>query len=274
MMKRNNIIKLHILLAIAVMAVFNSRAQVVPPPATPSPVVDYAGVFRTGNERDSLMKLALIDTLKTISRTTGAQLVVVTVSSLDGRDVADYAQELFETWGIGDAKTNSGVLILVKPKTPTSSGKVRIHTGYGTEAILPDAYCLDLINEVMIPKFKQNDYAGAILSASSSIIKVLNGEFDAASYIKEKQKKAALNDWLYGSICCLWPFFLFVWFMWFHRMENGLSLWNDDSYGGSSTLGGSSRRSSRSSGSYSSSSGGGYSYGGGHSGGGGASGSW
>ena len=264
-----------------------ARADVLPRPARPAPVIDAAGLLPE-NVLNSWNA-----TLKDLQDSTGVQVVLVTVNTLDDRDVADYAQELYQKWGIGDKTTNRGVLVLVKPKTESSKGRIRIHTGYGMEADLPDAFCNNIIQDSVIPWFKQNDYISGMGTALRIIDAVARGEFDREGYEKQKaieaeQKKAALleqerqdrhDTGLLGGICCLWPVLLGVWFFWFRRQNNGHSVMSDPSIG-SSHSGGGYHHSSRydnddyDSGSSWSSSSDSYDYGGGSSGGGGASGSW
>lgn len=102
---------------------------------------------------------------------TSAELAVVTVSSLEGESVEDYAYSLFNTWGIGQKDTNNGVLLLIAPQ----EHRTRIEVGYGLEPLLTDAYCGAIINDSMIPYFKQNDFDnGAIQGAQAISSKLLS----------------------------------------------------------------------------------------------------
>ena len=204
------------MLALVVLsATLSLNAGVPPQPKNANELVyDYAHVIDSAN-------LAVInDSLKSLYRYNKSQVVVLTVESLDGMDIADYCQEVFETWGIGDKETNNGVLIVVKPKTETSNGKVRIHTGYGAEGVLPDLLCKKIQTDSMIPAFKENNYGLAILKAVSLITPAMKGEYpqDIKTFLDEKEKERKTNSLiavivygiLYILLCGLIWYFFFM----------------------------------------------------------------
>ena len=86
-----------------------------------------------------------------------AQIAVVTIHSLDGRDVEGYAVDLYKSWGIGNKSTNRGVLILFA----TDDHRYRIEVGYGLEPILPDGKVGGFGREA-VPLLKQGDFSGAV----------------------------------------------------------------------------------------------------------------
>ena len=86
-----------------------------------------------------------------------AQIAVVTIHSLDGRDVEGYAVDLYKSWGIGNKATDRGVLILLA----TDDRRYRIEVGYGLEPILPDGKVGSFGREA-VPILKQGDYSGAV----------------------------------------------------------------------------------------------------------------
>jgi uncharacterized protein len=92
-----------------------------------------------------------------IDQRANAQMAVVTINTLDGRDVEGYAVDLFKQWGIGDRKTNRGVLILVA----VEDHRYRVEVGYGLEPILPDGKVGGFGREA-VPFFRQGDYDGGI----------------------------------------------------------------------------------------------------------------
>lgn len=119
--------------------------------------------------------------LAVYSDTTTTQIVVVTVPDLEGQDAASYATELGINWQIGSEKFDNGVVILIKPKNDNGSGEVFIAVGYGLEGAIPDAYAKRIIEEIMIPKFIEEDYFGAVNAACQKIILLADGEeFDVA----------------------------------------------------------------------------------------------
>lgn len=268
---------------IALMAVIVATAQIPPRPKTADDLIyDNAHVIDSANYsviRDSLRNLYMYN--KT-------QVVVLTVESLDGMEIEDFCQQVFQEWGIGDKETNNGVLIAIKPKTEASRGQVRIHTGYGAEGALPDLLCKKIETDSMIPAFKENNYGLAVRKAVSLIIPSMKGEYphDIATFLKEKEAEKERNSLiavivyviLYVLLCGLiWYFF----FMptnsdWYSIMASPLIAASITPYSSRRSSSGSSWSSGSSSGwsSSSSSSSGGWSWGGGSSGGGGASSSW
>lgn len=104
---------------------------------------------------------------------TSTQVAVVLINSLEGYDVADYAVRLAETWGIGGAKNNNGVLLLVS----LGDRKVTIQTGYGIEGVLPDAITKRIITREITPYFKEGNYFGGLVAGTDAIIAYTKGEY-------------------------------------------------------------------------------------------------
>lgn len=149
-------------------------------PNPPRLVNDFAGVMTA--EQVQQIENALVK----FSTETSTQIAVVTVSTLDGSDAANYAFQLGEKWGIGQKGKNNGVLILVKPKYGKDRGHAFIATGYGLEGAVPDAIANRIVDLEMIPHFRQNDYYGGIASAVTVIMQLTRGEFTADEYAKKK----------------------------------------------------------------------------------------
>ena len=106
---------------------------------------------------------------------------VVVVDDLKGMKALDYATALANKWGVGHKETNDGITILVKPKTgdtPQGKGQAAIAVGTGMEKILTSDLCQRIIDEEMIPKFKQNNYGEAIEEALDKIKDILTGDKD------------------------------------------------------------------------------------------------
>jgi uncharacterized protein len=98
-----------------------------------------------------------------------AQVAVVVIQSIGDADIFDFAQELFNTWGIGQAKEDNGLLILLVMDKRT----VRLHTGYGLEGDLPDIICKHIEMQKMVPYFKQQDYNMGVLEGVREVVKIL-----------------------------------------------------------------------------------------------------
>ena len=138
-------------------------AQALQLPTLTGRVVDQANVIPAQN------RTALESKLKDLEDKSGTQLVVATVASLQGTDIETFANELFRSWKLGEARKNNGVLLLVAP----NQRKVRIEVGYGLEGTLTDALSNVIITGAIIPRFKANDYAGGIDRGVDGIISVL-----------------------------------------------------------------------------------------------------
>jgi uncharacterized protein len=119
---------------------------------------------------------------------TSTQIAVVTVPSLGGYDVSDYAQRLAEKWGIGQKGLNNGIIILIKPKTAVSRGEVFIAQGYGLEGAIPDLTCSEIVDNEILPAFKAGDYIGGLDKATSTLISLARGEFSADEYGQRAKK--------------------------------------------------------------------------------------
>lgn len=114
--------------------------------------------------------------------TTSNQIAIVTLPELYGYDKAQLAYEIGEKWGVGSEKFDNGIVILVKPKTGTSTGEVFIATGYGLEGAVTDAFARVVIEREMIPYFKNNDYYGGVNAALDVLMPVISGEISSKEY--------------------------------------------------------------------------------------------
>ena len=144
-------------------------AKEVPP--TPNRLVnDYAKVLSASDVQRLEQKLVQYD------EQTSTQIAVVIIQSLEGDDMFDYSQRLAETWGIGGAENDNGVLLIVS----IDDRKLRIHTGYGTEGAIPDATAKQIIEDEIKPGFKAGDYYAGIDRGTDAMIAALKGEYTAA----------------------------------------------------------------------------------------------
>ena len=235
-------------------------------PALSGRVVDQANIMSPVTKSDVETKS------KDLEDKSGIQLVVATVKSLQGSDVETYANQLFRFWKLGEAKKNSGVLLLVAP----TEHKVRIEVGYGLEGTLTDALSSVIITSAMTPRFKANDFSGGIERGVDGIIAVLTtgaSEWHHKAKVRSDDPMAAFNGIFPGLLLVLAIFF--IWYLINHANgppgRGGRSVFIP--YGGSWGSGGSGWGGG---GGFSGGGGfgGGFSSGGGSSGGGGASGSW
>ncbi len=133
------------------------------PPRPPQRVEDFANLL------DARAKTELLNLIAQVEEQTSAELAVVTVTSLEGMTVEEYAHKIFNTWGIGKKGKDNGVLLLVAP----NERKVRIEVGYGLEPILPDGLAGHIIRHQLVPAFKQGDFVGGVRAAARRLSEIL-----------------------------------------------------------------------------------------------------
>lgn len=115
-------------------------------------VSDHADILSPSQEQ------ALTEQLEAFEALTEHQMVVTTVDSLNGEEIADFTRNLANAWGVGRADHDDGVVILVAP----NERRVRIAVGYGLEKELSDTFCQKVLDSIMLPSFRKADYAGGI----------------------------------------------------------------------------------------------------------------
>jgi uncharacterized protein len=173
------------ILLLITLAIINAgvRAQDIPDkPNPPRLVNDLAGML----SRDEINSLE--ERLVAFNDSTSTQIAIVVVPTLNGYDKADYAQRLGEKWGIGRKQLNNGVLILVKPKQADSKGQVFIAQGYGLEGVLPDLTCSQIVDNDILPSFRQGNYYEGLYKAVGTIMAITRGEYTADDYGKNARK--------------------------------------------------------------------------------------
>jgi uncharacterized protein len=157
-------------LTAAALALFAISAQAALQfPALTGRVVDEAGILSAATRSDLDAQLAAHE------KATTNQVVVVTLKSLQGDDIADYGYQLGRYWGIGQKGKNNGVLLIIAP----NERKLRIEVGYGLEGVLTDAESRIIIERVIKPYFKKGDYDQGVRAGISAILAALGGEFQA-----------------------------------------------------------------------------------------------
>lgn len=154
------------------------------PPNPPKLVNDYANILTADQNQTLERKLYQFDD------TTTNQVTVIIVPRLDGKDIADVAIELGRKWGVGNKKSNNGVILLVS----VEDRKLNISPGYGLEKSLPDLVCQQIIDNIIVPDLKGNDYYAGINHGTDAIIEATKGEFKAPeNYTKRGGKASGLG---------------------------------------------------------------------------------
>ncbi len=158
-------------LIILLLLSFCSSFAAIPQRPEPQRLVnDFANIF-SGREIN-----ALESTLVSFDDTTSNQIAVVSIKDLEGEDIAMYAYKIGQQWGVGKEKFDNGIVILIKPKTLMSRGQAYISVGYGLEGVVPDAVAKRVVENRMIPRFKENDYYGGVMDALDVLMPLISGE--------------------------------------------------------------------------------------------------
>jgi uncharacterized protein len=157
----------------------NALAQnIIAKPNPATLVTDVAGVLTPEQ------KQALENKLVAIDDSSSNQIAVVIIPSLDGYPKEEYATKLFRDWGIGNKKTNNGVLLLIA----VNDRQIRIEVGYGLEGAIPDITALNIIDNDIKPAFKAGNYYEGIDQATDNIAKAAVGEYKVAKAKKSKSR--------------------------------------------------------------------------------------
>ena len=140
--------------------------------AMPSPtaafyVNDMAGVLPDAQEK------SMVSAAEQLAKQTGAQVVVLTVTDLDGQEPGQYATDIARKWGVGDNKKDNGVLILLS----TGDRAIEIAVGEGLEGCLNDGKVGRLIDEYAIPYYSENDFATGTEQLFHAVMNVVCEEY-------------------------------------------------------------------------------------------------
>lgn len=150
-----------------------AKAQIPKKPVENLYIFDYADLIDSSDEEE-MRALA-----KEIEDKSKAEIVVVTVESLGSYTIEEFANELFNSWGIGDKELNNGVLILVNKENLLSGkrGRIRIEVGYGLEGAIPDGKAGRILDEYAIPAFENKEYSKGIRDTFLAVASEVSKEY-------------------------------------------------------------------------------------------------
>ncbi len=154
-----------LLLAFTLYGSLFANAQIAVPPLT-GHIIDQTGTLTTEQ------KTSLEQTLSAFEARKGSQLAVLMVNSTAPEAIEPYALRVAEQWKLGRKKVDDGVILVVAKADRT----LRIEVGYGLEGALNDATSKRIIDQTILPRFKQQDFAGGIQAGLAQIIRVVDGE--------------------------------------------------------------------------------------------------
>ncbi len=110
--------------------------------------------------------------LAELEKSTGAQVAVLTIASLEGEPLEDYALKVAQTWGLGRKGVDDGALLLVA----RDDRKMRIEVGYGLEAKLTDVACKRILDDVVRPAFRDGDFGRGVSAGVDAIAGTIEGK--------------------------------------------------------------------------------------------------
>ena len=144
-----------------------AQFQIPEKPQLETSVYDYINLLSESQKNSLEQKLIRY------SDSTSSQIVMAIIRSTEGENITYLGAQWGQKWGIGQAGKDNGILVLLAK----DDRKIAINTGYGVEGSLTDALSRRIIENVIIPQFKQDDYYGGLNNGADAIFQVLNGEF-------------------------------------------------------------------------------------------------
>lgn len=137
-----------------------------PVPALTTRVTDLAGLLTTG-ERHQLEA-----TLERFEAQKGSQVAVLIIDSTAPETIEQYSIRVAESWKLGRPGVDDGALLVIAK----NDRAMRIEVGYGLEGVLPDAIAKRIVSEIIVPAFREGDFAGGIQAGVGQMLKVIEGE--------------------------------------------------------------------------------------------------
>ena len=176
-------------------------------PVLSAHVNDYAGVMKNADKRKAEEYLSALE------NTTGIQIAVLTIPSLEGESLESYSYNVAEKWQLGQNGKDNGALLLVAMKEK----KVRIENGYGLEDTLTDTKSGLIIRNVILPEFRNGNYSEGILRGIQNMGGIASGnaELVSKSVSEPKNTSSGAESVLFGFL------FVFGWFILFSCLASG-----------------------------------------------------
>lgn len=146
-------------------------------------------VYDQFNLLNSSDEQKLDNKLKQFSLSSSTQIVVLIVDDLCGMDASMYSTELGQKWGVGQSKEDNGIVVLVKPTGGKGQRKTFIAVGYGLEGVIPDAIAKRIVNNELLPNFKQGNFYNGLNKATDVLMSLAIKEYDYKTYEKQTSSK-------------------------------------------------------------------------------------
>jgi len=157
----------------------SAQYEIPPIPSKQTSVYDYINLLTP------TQKTALESKLIRYADSTSTQIICVIIGSTNGEDISMLGAEWGQKWGVGQKGEDNGILITLAK----DDRKVDINTGYGIEYRITDLMSERIINRIMIPEFKTENYYAGLDKGSDAIFAALNGEFSEDRDFGKKDNK-------------------------------------------------------------------------------------
>lgn len=155
-----------------IVASFRTYGQDDVIPARPNPprlVNDFVGILKADE------RARLEEKLRVYNDSTSTQIVILIVKSTDPYPIGDFSFQVGRKWGVGQEGKNNGLVMTWVPSTR----KVFIATGYGLEGAIPDAIAKRIVSQIIVPRFKNEQWYAGLDEATTEIIRRASGEYQA-----------------------------------------------------------------------------------------------
>jgi len=126
--------------------------------------------------------------LQEFAKTTSNQIVVALVEDMCGYSPEQLATKIGDTWQVGQAKEDNGIVVLVKPNGQKGDRHAFIAIGKGLEGAIPDATAYQIVQKEMLPRFKMGDFYTGLDDASTVLMELARGEYDSKAYSERSGK--------------------------------------------------------------------------------------
>lgn len=143
-----------------------AQAEELAVPVLSARVTDLTGTLNNEQRNTLENRLQELETQK------GSQIAVLLVPTTKPEEIEQYSIRVTDKWKLGRAKIDDGVLLLIAK----DDRKVRIEVGYGLEGVLPDSVAKRIIDEIIVPHFKQGDFYGGIVAGVTRLDTIIQGE--------------------------------------------------------------------------------------------------
>ena len=174
---KNRFLLLFLLIGFGLLAQF-------PKPLNPPRLYNNVSKIKLLNSQEEAQ---LEEKLLQFEQQTSNEIAVIVIDDLLGLEPSEYSFRIGEAWGIGKAKEDNGVVILVKPNKENGGRQVFIAVGRGLEAVIPDLMTNEIVNKELLPNFKQDKYFEGLNSAVDILTKLAKQEFDTNKYLNQKK---------------------------------------------------------------------------------------